>query len=211
MSTFPEEIIKDMLNSLHVETPKNHIKLTNNVLPFVESPAGRHSCRIGTPNISEFLINWTDDKNYAKFDKDVSDGTLTIGRSSESWPMTTFYLGTYTNGTDKNSTLNFEIWWYPNKRETSTVQDLEVESEGLAIRSDITIQGKKALLAKYKERKLYQGAEIPPTIIPASFFVCYYIDDYTYVKIYAPASEWNDSDFKNTMSSLKITPPTGYY
>jgi hypothetical protein len=175
-----------------------------------ESPAGKHSCAIGTPGISEFIINWTDSKNYVTLDKAVNDATGSYEGSSESWTETIFDLtASAANDTNDNHTLTCEITWHPTKKNRSKAPVFESdESES---RSTITIQGKKAVLVKFKERKLYQGSNSPPSIIPASFFVSYFADDYTEVAIRAPASKWKDSDFNNAMSSLKITPPAGYY
>jgi hypothetical protein len=138
----------------------------------------------------------------------LPDGTTSHVGSSETWLETTFELAAYTN---ENLTLFFEIGWHPEKKIPSNVQDIELDPEWTATRSDITIQGKKALLVKNKERKIYQGKDEPPSIDPADFFVCYYLDDHTEVVIRAPASEWNDSEFKAAISSVKVTPPAGYY
>ena len=227
ISTFPMEVIRDLLYTLHVEVPNDETyeslpvdnKLANRntsdanykhpiVSAQTSSPAGKHSCLIGTPGINEFLINWTDSKNYTTLEKHVYDGTVSPVGSSETWLETTFELATYTN---ENITLGFEIDWHPEKRIPSNVKDIELDPELTATQSDITIQGKKALLVQNKERKVYQGTDEPPSINPASFFVCYYPDDYTEVVVRAPASEWNDSEFKEAISSLKVTPPAGYY
>jgi tetratricopeptide (TPR) repeat protein len=174
----------------------------------VVSPAGKHSCLIGTSGINEFVINWTDSKNYTDLEKHVYDGTVSFVGSSETWLETTFELAAYTN---ENITLGFEIDWHPGKKEPSNVQDIELDPELTATQSEITIQGKKALLVKNKERKVYQGTDESPSITQASFFVCYYPDDYTKVVIRAPAGEWKDSEFKAAVSSLKVIPPAGYY
>jgi hypothetical protein len=172
------------------------------------SPAGDHSCAIGTPGTNEFLINWTDNKNYTELKTDIYDGTTSYVGSSETWLETTFILSAYTN---ENQTLGFEIGWHPGKNNLINIQGMEVAPERSAIRSDITIQGKKAFFVKYKEQKIYGGSDEQPTTTPAYFYVFFQPDAYTDVKISAPVDEWTDSEFKNTMSSLKITPPEGYY
>lgn len=170
------------------------------------SPAGEHSCVIGTPGVNEFIINWTDSKNYTNLKKSISDGTTE--RGYETWPTTFVELTAYIN---ENLTLYFDISWHPDKRDPSNVQDIKLDPAQTAAQSYITIQGKKALLVKNKERKIYQGTDKPPLVDLASFFACYYPDDYTEVVIRAPASEWKDSEFKAAISSLKVTPPVGYY
>ncbi len=180
------------------------------VLDTTASPAGKHSCQIGTPGINEFVINWTDSKNYVTIDKAVNDEIGSYG--SDSWTVTIFDITAHTaNDTNDNSTLSYEIFWHPAKKNGSNVPEQYIDPEVHASRSDITIQGRKAVLVKFNERKVYEGSDKSPTISPARFYVSYFPDDYTAVTIYAPASEWKDSDFKNAMSSLKITPTAGYY
>ena len=228
ISTFPWEITRDLIYTLHVEVPDDETyeslpvdnKLANRntsdanyehpvvSAQITSSPAGKHSCLIGTSGINEFVINWTDSKNYTNLEKNVNDGTASYVGSSETWLETTFDLDAYT---DENNTLSIEIGWHPEKKDPTNIQNMKLDPEKTAIRSDITIQGKKALFVKYKERKLYRGIDKSPDIIPAYFYVYYQPDDYTYVRISAPAIEWNDSDFKAAISSLKVTPLVGYY
>jgi hypothetical protein len=170
------------------------------------SPAGEHSCVIGTPGVNEFIINWTDSKNYTNLKTSISDGTTE--RGYETWPTTFVGLTAHIN---ENLTLYLDISWHPEKRDPSNVQDIKLDPAQTASQSYITIQGKKALLVKNKERKIYQGTDKSPLVDLASFFACYYPDDYTEVVIRAPASEWKDSEFKAAISSLKVTPPVGYY
>lgn len=74
------------------------------------SPAGDHSCVIGTPGIGEFVINWTDNKNYIDINRSIyffgdgksftknktGDFVLDTGRSE----MNMYFLTMYT--TDEN-------------------------------------------------------------------------------------------------------------
>jgi tetratricopeptide (TPR) repeat protein len=78
------------------------------VLPFVESPAGKHSCQIGTPDISEFSINWTDNKNYTKITKNVFDDS-SVSLGLESWKATGYSLYAIENATDSTAALEFSI------------------------------------------------------------------------------------------------------
>jgi tetratricopeptide (TPR) repeat protein len=184
-------------------------KLGWNVLPFVESPAGKHSCRIGTPGISEFVINWTDNKNYVELERNVFEGG--VSRGLESWDATGYFLQAIENAAGNSTTaLDFSIHWNPEEKYPSTWSLFDTDEERISV-TDITIQGKKAILAKFKERKSYQGPDTLPETIPASFLVSYCPDEHTKVTIRAPASEWKDSEFKAAISSLKVTPPAGYY
>ncbi|MDD5703434.1 MAG: hypothetical protein PHU23_15475 [Dehalococcoidales bacterium] len=72
ISTFPWEVIRDLLQTLHVETPEEESLQVDKKLPNwntsdanykhpivsaqTSSQAGKHSCLIGIPGINEFLI-----------------------------------------------------------------------------------------------------------------------------------------------------------
>jgi len=106
-----------------------------------ESPAGKHSCTIGTSGISEFLINWTDNKNYENLKKDTFD--LNQPGDFESPKGIGCSLYAIENAKSDNYTLRCSINWYPEKiiRPDETVPDSKPEVG--ETRKDITIQGKK--------------------------------------------------------------------
>lgn len=179
-----------------------------------QSPAGDHSCVIGAYGISEFLINWTDDKNYSKLKKDVYDGTESYG--TESWIETTLDLMAFENLTDANSILNYKISWHPErKRLLSSLKPdeypYEIASDEIDLRSETSIQNKKGILVRFKEERIYNGSDEPPTIIAPLFYACYFPDEYTEVVIRAPAANWTESEIKSLLMSVIITPPEGYY
>ena len=102
ISTLPWEIIRDLIYTLHVEVPgsdyanpayieqtRDRLNLTSNDSLQLDnkpaneaqidsnvSPAGKHSCQIGTPGVNEFVINWTDNKNYTNLEKNVYENDL---------------------------------------------------------------------------------------------------------------------------------------
>jgi hypothetical protein len=209
VSTFPWEIARDMLYTLHVEV----IEIDPQGGKHYDSEAGDHSCSIGTPGISEFVINWTDNKNYENINKDIFDDA-----ARGEWKATVFRLAAFENAApttetgilEENYTLAYSIYWNPNEKDPYWPLSNIKSDEKMSV-TDLTIQGKKAILEKFKQTKSYQGPNTPPIIIPAQFVVLYHPDDHTYVRIDAPASEWNDSEFRDAMISLKITPPEGYY
>lgn len=195
---------------------KTLILIALTMLPTVlaqTSPAGDHSCVIGTPGINEFLINWTDNKNYSELKKDVYDGTASYGL--ESWEETTFNLFAIENATDDHSILRYQIDWHPGKKRPSSLKPdecpFEITPEEIDLRSYISIQKEKAILVRFKEEKIYNGSDIPPTIIDPLYYACYFPDEYTEVIIRAPAANWTESEIKSLLGSLLITPPEGYY
>jgi len=101
-----------------------------------------HSYKIGTPGVNEVTINWTDDKNYTKIDKSVSD--ITASQGYETWLETIFHLSAQTaNDTEYNDTLSFDIFWHPEKKRSPNQLVPEIKLDPGDIRSDITIQGEK--------------------------------------------------------------------
>jgi hypothetical protein len=87
----------------------------------------------------------------------------------------------------------------------------EITSDEINLRSDITIQKEKAILVRFKEEKIYNGSDKPPTIIDPLFYACYFPDEYTEVIIRVPVANWTESEFRSLLGSLEIVSPSGYY
>lgn len=170
------------------------------------SPAGDHIGVVGEHGIDEFLINWTDDKNYS-----------VLKPSVEKWDdqTTNFNLYARENSTGYDSTLWYDISWHPEEKRRSTLKPekypWEITADEIDLRSDISIQGKKGILVRIKEEKIYNGPGNKPTIIDPLFYACYFPDEYTEVIIRGPTAKWTESEFKSLLGSVMITPPAGYY
>ncbi len=176
------------------------------------SPAGDHSCMIGTAGINEISINWTDEKNYDELKTNVDDWNTNKGL--ESFITTDFNLYAKENSR-KDYTLWYDVSWHPAEKRQSTLKPdeypFEITSDETDLKSGISIQKKNGILVRFKEEKIYNGSEKPPTIIDPLYYVCYFPDDYTEVIIRAPAANWTMSEIKSMLDSLVITMPKGYY
>lgn len=118
------------------------------------------------------------------------------------------------NETNDNTTLDFEIDWHPNsKRSTGLTLDTfsKIKEEYVAGKADITIQGRKGVLVTFKGAKTYMGSNQAPNIKPPTFIAFYFLDDHTEVRVIGNVPDWSAQDFEAMLSSLKITPPVGYY
>ena len=113
------------------------------------------------------------------------------------------------------SLYHFVITWHPSVKRPSalTLENFpyELDTDGALSRSDVTIQGKKALMLTYKDKKEYKGSESEPLITPAYHLVRYFLDDYTEIRIEGDLQDWPAQEFKSMLNSVKITPPDGYY
>jgi hypothetical protein len=91
------------------------------------------------------------------------------------------------------------ILWDPNeKRDPDAKLDRFWGIMGLdaLIKSElITIQGKKGLMATWA----------------GTHEARYFLDDYTEVIISGDVIDWSAQEFKAMLSTVKITPPEGYY
>ncbi|MGB4087836.1 hypothetical protein [Methanothrix sp.] len=182
------------------------------------SPAGNHSGVVGRPGIDEFLVNWTDNKNYAELKNNTETGPrVATGRPDVvEWDdqTTMFYLSAYEKFPE-NTTLMYDIYWHPGEKRPSSVKPdeypFEILPDEIDLQSDVSVEGKKGVLFRLKEEKIYRGPDNPPIISESSFYVCYFPDEYTEVRIWAPTTRWTELELKSLLDSLTITPPKGYY
>jgi tetratricopeptide (TPR) repeat protein len=198
--TSQENSIVSPTTALDAKNPSNEVKVPE-----------KHTYTVGTPGINEFILNWTDNKVYSsKIDPlifDERDDNLDV------------YLTKYSvwirNESETNVTLYFYITWHPSVKRPSTFTlenfPYKLDTDGVLSRSEVTIQGKKALMLTYKDKKEYQGSESKPRITPTHYLVRYFLDDYTEIGIEGELVNWPVQEFKSMLNSMKITPPDGYY
>ena len=170
-----------------------------------------HQYSAGAPGVNEFVLNWTDKNKYSDIVCDLpfdfhEDGISTI---------TTHYQIRAKNETDSNTTLMFVINWHPGAKRpaeaTLTTFPAKLHTEAITSQSDIMIQGKSGMMFAYKEQRDYQGSNAPPLITPPFYSAKYFLDDYTEVTVSGNMVYWSSKDFKAMLSTLRITPPAGYY
>lgn len=182
------------------------------IIPATSQTAIEHTYKFGKPGISEFTLNWTDNKNYSSDTtaSEIYDDRDEYGDISE----TNYYIRIQ-NESKTNVTLFVKITWHPNIKRPSTATlknyPYKLDTANMLSQSDVSVQGKKALMATFKEIKEYQGSESEPWITPAHHSVLYFLDDYTEIAIEGDTVDWTDQEFKSMLNSMKITPPDGYY
>lgn len=169
-----------------------------------------HSYKAGNPGINEFIMNWTDNKQYTTIENEVSDETL----NGYGGLRTHYFIRCITN--DNEWSLQSNIWWHPgNKRPQNATLDNYpkgwIKPENLQGRVAISIQGKPGVMVKAPVEKIYEGSNQPPNNYPGALVARYFLDDNTEIQITAfNLTKWDESEFKSLLISLKITPPTGY-
>lgn len=161
----------------------------------------------GSSETSDFIINFTSKKQFEDFTGRKED--YTQNENTE----TTLYYGVDDN--ESETILSWRIWWHPGvtRLPRATLMNFPIEwvADELDSKSDITIQGKKALLVKFKEEKKYQGSDKPPLVIPSSLCARYFLDKNTEVEVFAwNISKWQGNEFSNLLSTMKITAPCGW-
>ena len=169
-----------------------------------------HTYTIGTPGINEFMLNWTDKKIYSsKLDVGIFDE-----RDDNLDVYLTEYYARILNESETNITLFFDITWHPSVKRPSALTletyPYKLDTDGVLSRSEVTIQGKRALMLTYKDKKEYQGSKSEPLTTPAHHLVRYFLDDYTEIEIEGDLVDWPAQEFKSMLNSMKITPPEGY-
>jgi hypothetical protein len=194
----------------------------------IDFPAGAHTYYVGVPGINEFVINWTDSNNYSKirscfFDNDVNSDRVVSKQGRAVLPHQTYYSIDAFDANTSNISLSFDILWHPNeKRDPEAKLDsikyipLTGHFTGLNVqdalsKSELTIQDKEALMATWAGTKEYVGSELGPYIHEAQHEGRYFLDDYTEVIISGDVIDWSAQEFKAMLSTVKITPPEGYY
>ena len=171
----------------------------------------KHTYKAGTPGINEFTINWTDNKIYSsKINTEIFDEQ----DNSYNVYLTEYYVRVL-NESETGVPLFFRISWHPTVKRSSAATlekfPYKLDTDGATGRSDAAIQGKKALMLTYKDKKEYQGSKSEPRMTPAHYLVRYFLDDYTEIDIEGDLVDWPAQEFKSMLSSMKITPPDGYY
>ena len=170
----------------------------------------KHQYSIGTSCVNEFILNWTDKKNYSDITSRTLDYTWIVLEA-----LTTSYDVFAINETGPNTTLHFTIVWHPSTKRpaeaTLTNFPSKLHTEAITSQSDTTIQGKSGMIFAYREQRDYQGSNAPPSITPPFYEAKYFLDDYTEIYIFGDLAYWSAQDFNAMLSTLKITPPTGYY
>lgn len=172
-----------------------------------------HSYIAGKPGINDFIINWTDDQIYANMSAEIDDLT-NIADLDLYGHMTIYYVRAALDDHRTNVPLFIKIHWHPDVERPDTVTPdsfLDVEEKWISDRSDIEIQGQRALLITYKEKKEYMGLKKEPLITPAYYEACYFVDNHTEVIVSGELSDWSLEEFRFMLGSLNITPPRGYY
>lgn len=171
-----------------------------------------HSHVAGDHDINDFTINWTDSRNHTDIASEIFDTNL--GTTYDPIYEAHYYVRSF-GAARNNVTLFIRINWHPYIIRPSDITldalPWEIENRGLVDRSDLKIQGQKALLLTYKEIKEYQGSEQEPDVIPANYEARYFLDGYTEVLVSGDLVDWSLDEFKSMLSSLEITPPSGYY
>jgi len=199
-----------MIKKLIVATA--FITIIASVIPALSQTAIEHTYKVGKPGISEFTLNWTDNKNYSS---DTTNSEIFDERDEYGDTYQTEYYIRIQNESKTNVTLFFKITWHPGVKRPSTATlknyPYKLDTADKLGQSDVTVQGMKALMMTYKETKEYTGSESEPWITPAHYLARYFLDDYTEIDIEGDTIDWTEQEFKSMLSSMKITPPDGYY
>jgi hypothetical protein len=203
-----------LLNSTEDHRPEGFIAVpmstpfTNTLTASNSNIPKQHTYTVGTPDVNEFVLNWTDKRDYSNMESNLID-------TGDPAAQGTRYSIRMVNETGQNVTLVFDIDWHPrlNRPPSANLEGYptNMNQDSLMSRSDIMIQGKSGQLFTFKETKTYEGSSSQPFVTPPHRYARYFLDAYTEVGINGNVVDWSSQDFNAMLSTLKITPPVGYY